>query len=137
MKAVRLVKIGQPLEMHDIPVPEVGPQAEQVAFIRTLPQCAVYHAAVDESGEVLGIQDVLPGEGAGEISTFVRLDAHRRGIGRRLTPAALAAARARGFARVFATVRADNPGAVSFYESVGFRAVRPAGADRIRLWRAP
>jgi propanol-preferring alcohol dehydrogenase len=26
MKAVRLVKIGQPLEMHDIPVPEVGPQ---------------------------------------------------------------------------------------------------------------
>ena len=26
MKAVRLVKIGQPLEMHDIPVPNVGPQ---------------------------------------------------------------------------------------------------------------
>jgi len=26
MKAVRLVKVGQPLEMHDIPVPEVGPQ---------------------------------------------------------------------------------------------------------------
>jgi 2-desacetyl-2-hydroxyethyl bacteriochlorophyllide A dehydrogenase len=26
MKAVRLVKIGQPLEMHDIPIPEVGPQ---------------------------------------------------------------------------------------------------------------
>jgi propanol-preferring alcohol dehydrogenase len=26
MKAVRLVRIGQPLEMHDIPVPEVGPQ---------------------------------------------------------------------------------------------------------------
>ena len=26
MKAVRLVKVSQPLEMHDIPVPEVGPQ---------------------------------------------------------------------------------------------------------------
>ena len=26
MKAVRLVKIGQPLELHDIPVPEIGPQ---------------------------------------------------------------------------------------------------------------
>jgi 2-desacetyl-2-hydroxyethyl bacteriochlorophyllide A dehydrogenase len=26
MKAVRLVKVGQPVEMHDIPVPEVGPQ---------------------------------------------------------------------------------------------------------------
>jgi 2-desacetyl-2-hydroxyethyl bacteriochlorophyllide A dehydrogenase len=26
MKAVRLVKIGQPLELHEIPVPEVGPQ---------------------------------------------------------------------------------------------------------------
>jgi 2-desacetyl-2-hydroxyethyl bacteriochlorophyllide A dehydrogenase len=26
MKAVRLVKIGQPLELHNIPVPEVGPQ---------------------------------------------------------------------------------------------------------------
>jgi len=26
MKAVRLVKVGQPLEMHDMPIPEVGPQ---------------------------------------------------------------------------------------------------------------
>jgi propanol-preferring alcohol dehydrogenase len=26
MKAVRLVEIGQPLEMHDVPLPEVGPQ---------------------------------------------------------------------------------------------------------------
>ena len=26
MKAVRLVKVGQPLEMHNIPIPEVGPQ---------------------------------------------------------------------------------------------------------------
>ena len=26
MKAVRLVKIGQPLEMHDVPIPEIGPQ---------------------------------------------------------------------------------------------------------------
>lgn len=26
MKAVRLVKVGQPLEMHEIPVPKVGPQ---------------------------------------------------------------------------------------------------------------
>jgi propanol-preferring alcohol dehydrogenase len=26
MKAVRLVEVGQPLEMHDVPVPEVGPQ---------------------------------------------------------------------------------------------------------------
>jgi D-arabinose 1-dehydrogenase-like Zn-dependent alcohol dehydrogenase len=26
MKAVRLVKIGQPLELHDIPVPDVGTQ---------------------------------------------------------------------------------------------------------------
>ena len=26
MKAVQLVKIGQPVEMHDIPVPEIGPK---------------------------------------------------------------------------------------------------------------
>jgi propanol-preferring alcohol dehydrogenase len=26
MKAVRLVNVGQPLEMHDVPIPEVGPQ---------------------------------------------------------------------------------------------------------------
>ena len=26
MKAVRLVEINQPLEMHEIPVPNVGPQ---------------------------------------------------------------------------------------------------------------
>jgi hypothetical protein len=34
----------------------------------------------------------------------------------------LPAARARGFTRIRATVRADNPGAISFYESVGFGA---------------
>jgi ribosomal protein S18 acetylase RimI-like enzyme len=103
--------------------------AEQVAFIRTLPPRAIYHAAVDEADDVLGIQDVLPADGAGEISTFVRLDAHRRGIGRALTEATLTEARARGFARIRASVRVDNLGAIAFYLGQGFDADATAFLD--------
>ena len=106
-----------------------GTVDDQHAFIADLPPRATYFLAEDAHGTLLGIQDILPIPGdagfdeGGEISTFVRLGQHGRGIGRRLSDASFAAARARGYRRLFATIRADNPGALAFYRALGFRIV--------------
>jgi ribosomal-protein-alanine N-acetyltransferase len=47
-------------------------------------------------------------------------DARRRGLGRTLMTALIAEAVARGARRVFLEVRADNPGAQTLYDSLGF-----------------
>ncbi len=107
---------------------------DQVAFMNGLPSRSVFLAAVDdESGRIVGIQDVLPfappSDPTGhiaEVSTFVSLDRHRFGVGRVLMGATLAAARDHGFRKVLATIRADNRPAVAFYESQGFRVIGTA-----------
>jgi L-amino acid N-acyltransferase YncA len=89
---------------------------------------------------VLGLQDVQPLsietpalDHVGVISTFIRLDAHRRGIGRTLADATFDAAARQGFEKLVATVRADHPVAIAFYESLGFRPVGVAARHaRIR-----
>ncbi len=104
---------------------------EQIEFIRRLPDRGTYHIAIEtSSGMAVGIQDVLPAasiEGApdsvGEISTFVALGWHRRGIGKQLTDATVAAAKAQGYLRLRAWIRRDNTMAVSFYRSQGFGIV--------------
>ncbi|MHC4548176.1 MAG: GNAT family N-acetyltransferase [Planctomycetota bacterium] len=109
--------------------------AEQVAFIRGFPERGVFNVAVcDDSRRILGIQDVVPVRPAesafrhvGEISTFVALDAHRRGVGRGLSQVTFQEARERGFLKIGATIRADNRAAVSFYRSQGFRIIGTAG----------
>ena len=107
---------------------------DQIGFIREFPERGVYTAAVhNESQQVLGIQDVQPIaaelsalQHVGEISTFVRLDSYRNGIGRSLSHATFQAAREKGFLKLRATVRADNPRAVFFYRSQGFEVVGTA-----------
>jgi L-amino acid N-acyltransferase YncA len=102
---------------------------DQLEFIRSLPPRSVYHVAVATGGAVAGIQDVLPHgphkalAHVGEISTFVALERGGAGVGRTLTAATVRAARALGYRKLLATIRADNPGAVSFYEGRGFRRV--------------
>jgi [ribosomal protein S18]-alanine N-acetyltransferase len=49
--------------------------------------------------------------------------ARRAGLGRTLMNAMIAEARGRGAAEIFLEVRADNPGAQSLYESLGFEAL--------------
>jgi len=49
--------------------------------------------------------------------------ARRAGLGRTLMNALIAEARGRGAREVFLEVRADNPGAQSLYESLGFEAL--------------
>ncbi len=107
---------------------------EQVAFIRTFPQRGVYHVAVaGHKQNVVGIQDVMPFDPGsrvfrhvGVISTFVALTTRRQGIGAALSQATFQVARALGFDKLWATIRADNPGAVAFYLDQGFRIVGTA-----------
>lgn len=105
----------------------------QREFIRGFPQRGIFLAAEDETnGRILGIQDVAPGpelEPVGEISTFVRLDALRCGVGRALTEATCLKARERGFLGISATIRADNAGALAFYESQGFARIGTPETD--------
>jgi len=68
------------------------------------------------------------GGGQADIQTIaVADDARRRGLGRELMNALIAAASERGATEVFLEVRADNPGAQELYRSLGFEqiAVRP------------
>ena len=56
----------------------------------------------------------------GEISMFVALSAQWRGVGKALAQATFVAARAKGFRKLMAMIRADNPRAIGFYGSLGF-----------------
>ena len=103
--------------------------ADQAAFIAGLPPRSTYLAAVDPlSGALLGVQDVLPldtGEAAlrhvGVISTFVAQASARQGVGSALMRASLAQAHSLGYLKLHATIRADNPAALAFYQAQGFR----------------
>ncbi len=107
---------------------------DQIDFIRGFPKRGVFNVAVcNASQKVLGLQDVRPMstrsnvfKHVGEISTFVSLGSHRKGIGRSLSNATFQAAKELGFLKISAAIRADNPGAVSFYLSQGFRPIGTA-----------
>lgn len=111
-------------------------EREQAEFLRSFPSRGVFLAAVGkESGRVLAIQDVQPLRAdaavldhVGEVSTFVALDCRRKGVGRSLSQATFEAARRKGFRKIHASIRADNPGAVAFYEAQGFRTIGVAEA---------
>ena len=80
-----------------------------------------YLAAEDADGTLLGWAGVRVIGAEAEILTVgVVPSARRRGIGRDLLHALLAAARASGAAEVFLEVRVDNAPAIALYEAEGF-----------------
>jgi len=103
--------------------------ADQIEFIRGFPVRGVYHLAIGEGGQALGVQDVVPDSNesafkhVGVISTFVSLAAQHTGVGRALSQATFAVTKTLGFEKIIATVRADNPTAVAFYYSQGFNLI--------------
>jgi L-amino acid N-acyltransferase YncA len=107
---------------------------DQIAFIRGFPERGVYNVAVrNDSRKVIGIQDVQPFRSdvdtfkhVGDISTFVSLALRGNGIGRALSDATFESAREQGFLKLVATIRADNPQAISFYQSLGFKVIGTA-----------
>lgn len=75
-------------------------------------------------GRVVGFQYVEPSPLAPDtdcaIASFVAMGLGRGGIGKALFASVAPAARALGFARIGATIRADNLGGLAFYTRVGF-----------------
>ena len=109
---------------------------DERAFIRSFPPRGVFFVAVDEdSGAVLGFQDVAPFaessythafDHVGVIGTYVDLSRRRQGIGTRLFAATFEAARAKGYEKLFSYVRADNNAGLNAYLKHGFRIVGTA-----------
>ncbi|MGR3484258.1 MAG: GNAT family N-acetyltransferase [Paracoccaceae bacterium] len=94
---------------------------------------AIVHVA-EAGGEVVGFQYLRPHPDLGptelSIATFARLGGARRGVGRALFAASLAAARARGVTGISAVIRHVNAGGLRDYERMGFRDHADLG-DRV------
>lgn len=87
----------------------------------------------DEDGSLLGLQalkraskdnpyDVTPGWGI--IGTHVRPSAARRGVGKALFAATKQAAQDAGLEKIDATIGANNPEGLAYYESIGFKTYK-------------
>ncbi len=104
---------------------------DQLNFIRSFPKHGIFNVAVcDNSRMLVGMQDILPIAPQpsktrlfGDISTFVAIGEHRKGIGRRLCDKSLSGARHKGYEKLRATIRSDNIDAIAFYESQGFQII--------------
>lgn len=103
-------------------------------FILNFPQRGILHVAVclDEQ-KIVGLQDVEPFgsytpafDHVGVIGTFVDLSYRRQGIGKSLFQATFEAARAKGYEKLFAFVRADNTAALAAYLSQDFKIIGTA-----------
>jgi len=98
----------------------------QVEWMQNTSARGVIHVAVDCATQIVGIQSIEPVSSndalqhVGDISTFVAFDCMRQGIGQRLSGATISVAHAKGFRKVLAMIRADNPDAVAFYQQQGF-----------------
>jgi L-amino acid N-acyltransferase YncA len=102
----------------------------QLEFIQGFPERGVFLVAEREDGKILGLQDVSPTSSwcnamrhVGDIATFIAMDEQGQGVGRALAQGTLAAARAKGFEKLIAMIRGDNPRAIGFYVSQGFKIV--------------
>jgi len=87
-----------------------------------------YLVALDDGGGVVGYAGLRVVGGQGDIQTIaVEPGSRRLGIARAMLLELLGEASRRRASEVFLEVRADNPGAIALYESLGFEelAVRP------------
>ncbi len=99
------------------------------AMLRDLKSRQCYYLVAeraDESAVVDGYAGLLAPRGAqdADIQTIaVAAPARRAGLGRALMHALITEARKRGATQLFLEVRADNPGAQTLYEQLGFVAI--------------
>ena len=107
---------------------------EERRFISTFPPRGIFHLAESRpDGRVVGLQTMEPFaaythafDHVGIIATYVDLGCRRQGIGRQLFEATFAAARQKGYEKIFTYVRSDNPAALMAYMKCGFRVVGTA-----------
>ncbi|MCV3269986.1 GNAT family N-acetyltransferase [Roseobacter sinensis] len=89
------------------------------------PDRSAWHVAVNAEEAVVGFQWIAPNaslpEGAADIATFVQVGQTGLGIGSALFAATAKAAKLLGYRWINATIRADNTGGLTYYQSRGFR----------------
>ncbi len=95
------------------------------------PDAAVILHVAEADGRLFGFQWVeshpaLP-TGTGDIATFSALDAHRRGVGRRLFEETRRAAAAAGWRALNASVLETNALGLAYYPAMGFREIARSG----------
>jgi L-amino acid N-acyltransferase YncA len=100
--------------------------ADERRFIEQFPPRGIFHVAVLD-GRVVGFQNVEPFaaythafDHVGVIGTYVDLALRRQGIASRLFAATFDAAPRKGYEKLFAFVRSDNPAALQTYRRHGF-----------------
>ncbi len=110
--------------------------AEERRFIEAFPARGIFLVAVAPGDEVVGFQNVEPFatfthafDHVGVIGTFISLERRRLGIGRQLFAAMFDAAVGKGYRKLVAYVRADNPAAQAAYAAHGFGVVGIARAQ--------
>ena len=86
---------------------------------------SAWHVALDDAEQVIGFQWIAPNTKlppeAADIATFVEIGRTGLGIGSALFAATSRAAKALGYEWINATIRADNHGGLTYYQSRGFR----------------
>ena len=107
---------------------------EERAFIENFPKRGIFHVAVNvKNGAVVGFQNVEPFaaytrvfDHVGIIGTFVNLSIRRQGVATALFEAMFRALALKGYEKLFAYVRADNPAALATYLKHGFKIIGTA-----------
>ena len=107
--------------------------AEEQAFIRQFPERGVFNVAISENQQVLGFQNVEPFASytqafahVGIIGTYVDEQFRGMKIASRLFAETFAAAKNKGYEKLFAYVREDNRTALSAYLNQGFEVIGTA-----------
>lgn len=81
--------------------------------------------AVIEDGQIRAFAALIPGaewsSHVAQVVLVVSPSARRHGLGRRLASAMLVEAMNRGFTKVTVTIAADNGGAISMFQGIGFQ----------------
>lgn len=96
-------------------------------YLESLSPRGAIHVAVDESGEIVGLQIIdlwsstlTSMAHVGQIGTFILPEWRSRGVGRQLWSVTLPFARAAGYRKLVIQVRGSNTSALGFYRHLGF-----------------
>lgn len=103
-------------------------------YIARFPARGIFHVAVDDADDrIVGLQNMEPiapythaMDHVASCGTYVDLARRRQGIASRLFDASLAAARQKGYEKLFTFVRADNPASLQTYLRQGFVVIGTA-----------
>ncbi|MCK8077240.1 GNAT family N-acetyltransferase [Vibrio sp. 1CM2L] len=107
---------------------------EEKAFIESFPERGVFSVAVTETtNQLLGFQNVEPFatytkafDHVGIIGTYVDANSRGQGVAKQLFDYTFKSAKAKGYEKLFAYVRADNERALVVYLKQGFEIVGTA-----------